>query len=89
MQKAVALAYDMQVDIAPKVLASGKGAIAERIIQKAKEFDVPLFANEELVNMLLQVEINEHIPTELYEAVVQVFVWLNTLEQDSQMSKSL
>ncbi len=86
MQKAAALAYDSQKDSAPKVLASGKGEIAKRIIQKAEEFDIPLFANEELVNMLLQVEIDEEIPRELYEAVVGVFVWLNNIERKSQLS---
>lgn len=87
MQKAAALAYNPESNDAPKVLASGRGTIAEKIIAKAKEFDVPLFANEELVNLLLQVEIDSEIPTELYEAVVGVFVWLNRIEQRAQLSK--
>lgn len=86
MQKAAALAYNPDQNNAPKVLASGKGAIAEKIIAKAKEFDVPLFANEELVNLLLQVELDSEIPTELYEAIVGVFVWLNRVEKYAQLS---
>lgn len=86
--KAAALTYDDKADIAPKVLASGKGEIAKKIIQKAREFDIPLFANEELVNMLLKVEIDECIPVELYSAVVEAFVWLHNVEQKSQMSQN-
>ncbi len=86
MQKAAALSYDYDKDKAPKVVASGKGAIANQIIQKAKEFDIPLFVNAELVNMLVNIEIDDTIPIELYEAVVKVFVWLNTIEKKSEMS---
>ena len=84
--KAVALAYDESIDIAPKVLASGSGEIAKKIIQKAKEFEIPLFANAELVNMLLKVEIDECIPVELYSAVVEAFIWLHNIQKESQMS---
>lgn len=86
--KAVALAYNEKQDIAPKVLASGKGEVAKKIIQKAKEFEIPLFANEELVNMLLEVEVDENIPVELYSAVVEAFVWLHNIEQKAQISQN-
>lgn len=86
--KAAALSYNEEQDIAPKVLASGKGEVAKKIIQKAKEFEIPLFANEELVNMLLEVEIDENIPVELYSAVVEAFVWLHNIEQKSQISQN-
>ncbi|SFV74568.1 Uncharacterized homolog of the cytoplasmic domain of flagellar protein FhlB [hydrothermal vent metagenome] len=79
-QKAVALAYDKQN--APKVLASGSGNIAQKIIQKAKEFDVPLFANEALVNSLIDVKIDEEIPPKLYQSVVEVFIWLMKNEKN-------
>jgi len=75
--KAVALQYDQNKQNAPKVLAKGKGLIAKKIIQKAKEFDVPLFANEAIVDSLLDLEIDKEIPQELYRSVVEVFVWLN------------
>ena len=85
--KAVALKYKAYEDLAPKVVAKGKGELAKKIIQKAKEFDVPLFQNEELVNMLLNVDINEEIPKEMYEAVVEVFIWLYKLEEKAELSK--
>lgn len=87
MKKAVALAYQTYQDNAPKVTASGQGAIAERIINKAKEFDVPIFSNEALVNSLITLKLDEEIPTELYSAVVEVFIWLQECQKKAQLSK--
>lgn len=84
--KAAALKYEMYSNQAPKVLASGEGEIAKKIIEKAKEFDVAIFKNEELVNSLLKLEIGDEIPRELYLAVVEVFVWLAKMEKKAQMS---
>jgi flagellar biosynthesis protein len=85
--KAVALKYKAYEENAPKVIAKGNGEIAKKIIEKAKEFDVPLFQNEELANMLLNVEVGEEIPPKMYEAVVEVFIWLYKLEERAQLSK--
>jgi flagellar biosynthesis protein len=85
--KAVALKYKAYEQNAPKVIAKGKGEIAQKIIQKAKEFDVPLFQNEELADMLLNIEVGEEIPPKMYEAVVEVFIWLYKLEERAQLSK--
>lgn len=74
--KAAALKYDPSTNSAPKILAKGKGKVAEAIIAKAKEYDIPLFANEALVESLVGLEIDSEIPQELYQAVVEVFVWL-------------
>jgi len=84
MKQAVALGYEQKQNTAPKVLASGKGTIAEKIINKAKEFDVPIFVNKELVASLVELEIDKEIPQELYSAVVDVFVWLNSIEKRLQ-----
>ena len=87
--KAVALKYKAYEDNAPKVIAKGKGEIAKAIIKKAKEFDVPLFQNEALTDMLLNVEVGDDIPPKLYKAVVEVFVWLHKLEKRAQISKEV
>jgi len=84
--KAVALKYKAYEDNAPKVVAKGKGTLAEKIIEKAKEFDVPIFQNEDLANMLLNVEVGEEIPPKMYEAVVEVFIWLYNLEEKVKLS---
>ena len=85
--KAVALKYKAYEDLAPKVIAKGKGEIARKIIEKAKKFDIPLFQNETLAYMLLKVDVNEEIPPKMYNAVVEVFIWLYKLEEKAQMSK--
>jgi len=85
--KAVALKYKAYEDNAPKVIAKGKGEVAQKIIEKAKEFDVPLFQNEVLADMLLRVDVGEDIPPKMYESVVEVFVWLYKLEEKAQLSK--
>ena len=87
--KAVALKYKAYEDLAPKVIAKGKGEIAKKIIEKAKKFDIPLFQNEELTDMLLNIEINEEIPSQLYESVVEVFIWLYNLEKKAELSKNI
>ena len=73
--KAVALKYE-ETNNAPKVLASGKNEIAKKIIQKAHEFEIPIFANEALVDSLVDLDIDKEIPPELYQSVVEVFIWL-------------
>lgn len=86
-KKAAALAYEEYKDHAPKVVASGQGIIAEAIINKAKEFNIPLFCNAELVDSLVKMEINSNVPPELYQAVVDVFIWLQRTENKSHISK--
>lgn len=84
--KAVALKYEQQKKEAPKVIAKGKGEIALKIIEKAKEFEIALFQNAALVDSLIDLEIDEQIPPRLYNAVVEVFVWLHKSEQKAQLS---
>jgi len=83
--KAAALQYDKTN--APKVIASGSGVIAQSIIEKAKEFDVPLFTNEALVNSLVDLEVDKEIPQELYQGVVEVFLWVMKNEKKVKEGK--
>ncbi|PAF45459.1 EscU/YscU/HrcU family type III secretion system export apparatus switch protein [Helicobacter sp. 11S02629-2] len=86
-KKAAALAYDKDKDSSPRLVASGVGQIAQAIIQKAEEFDVPLFKNEVLVDSLVHMDLNANVPPELYQAVVEVFVWLQNTEKNTQISR--
>ncbi len=81
LREAVALAYG-QTDAAPRVVARGKGIIAEQIIAKAKEHGVYVHESVELVALLTQVDIDEHIPAQLYMAVAELLAWLYHLEQE-------
>jgi len=85
-KKAVALKYEAGESSAPKVIAKGKGAIAEKILQKAQEFEVPIFQNEALADSLLSLDVDEQIPPNLYKAIAEVFVWLMKSEQKAQLS---
>lgn len=80
-KKATALSYDQKVDVSPKVTATGRGLIAEEIIERAKEHDVPIVEDESLVELLSTLEINETIPPELYEAVAEVFAFVYNVDK--------
>jgi flagellar biosynthesis protein len=71
-QVAVALQYDRESDIAPRVVASGRGLIAEQIIAVAEENDIVIETNPILAEALSHVDLDEAIPLELYEAVAAV-----------------
>lgn len=78
-QQAIALAYETG-DFAPRVVAKGKGIIAEQIIAKAKEHDVFVHESRELLALLMQVDLDDHIPPALYQAIAEVLAWLYRLE---------
>jgi len=84
MKKAVALGYEKGQQDAPKVLASGSGSIAENIIKRAQEYDIPLFKNPELANSLINLNVNTEVPKELYQAVADVFLWLMKNENEKR-----
>ncbi len=84
--KAAALKYTAQRDGAPRVVASGRGKIALKIIEKAKAYDVPLFRNETLADALLRQEVGSEIDPQLFQAVAEVFVWLMRTEEEIQLS---
>ncbi len=75
-KKAVALKYERGKDNAPKVIAKGKGKIAEKIIQIAKENNIHIEENTELVEVLSKLELYEEIPEELYRAVAEILVFI-------------
>ncbi|WP_363320367.1 EscU/YscU/HrcU family type III secretion system export apparatus switch protein [Ferrovum sp.] len=77
---AVALAYLDQDGSAPKVVAKGRGLLAQAIIEKAREHGVFVHESAELVGLLMQVELDRHIPPQLYLAVAELLAWLYRLE---------
>ena len=75
-KKAVALGYNRSKDNAPRVLASGAGEIANRIIDLAKEHDIPIKEDPDLIEILSKVEVDQEIPPNLYKAVAEIFSFL-------------
>ena len=80
IKKAAALKYDMD-DKSPRVVAKGKGKVAEKILEKAQEADVPIHNDPELAHMLNLLELGEQIPQELYDVVAQILIFVSEMDQ--------
>lgn len=83
-KQAAALRYDQASRTPPKVSALGKGLVAENIIEKAKEHQIPIVEDPSLVELLSTLEINEAIPEELYQAVAEVFAFIYYLDEKNK-----
>ena len=81
---AAALRYKMQEDNAPKMVAKGAGRIAERIIALAKEHDIPVREDPELIQALMKLELNQYIPHELYQVVAEVLAFVYRMNNTYQ-----
>lgn len=77
---AVALAY-APGDAAPRVVAKGRGLIAEAIVARARENEVYVHQSAEMVALLMQVDLDDRIPPQLYLAVAELLAWLYRVEQ--------
>lgn len=80
-KEAIALSYKPSDTSVPKVLAKGKGKIAENILEQASLHDVPIHEDPNLVQLLGQLDLNESIPEELYQAVAEVFAFIYHLDR--------
>lgn len=76
---AVALSYETG-DTAPKILATGKGYVAEKMIEVAKQENVPLHKDTKLAQTLSKLEIGDYIPKELYGVVAEILVFVDRVE---------
>lgn len=77
---AIALSYEPGED-APKVVATGQGIIAEKIIDKATDYNVPIHEDEKLAKTLSQLELGEMIPPELYGVVAEILVFVDKMDK--------
>ncbi|MGN1147825.1 MAG: EscU/YscU/HrcU family type III secretion system export apparatus switch protein [Lachnospiraceae bacterium] len=80
IKQAIALEYNPEEE-APKVIATGKGALAERILEKAKEANVPVHEDAKLADTLSRLEIGDMIPPELYEVVAEILVFVDAMDK--------
>lgn len=76
---AVAITYDAN-DASPRVVAKGYGTLAETIIRTARENGLYVHESPELVGLLMQVDLDAHIPPQLYVAIAELLAWLYALE---------
>jgi len=80
IQEAAAIKYS-KGEHAPKVVAAGKGVIAEAIIRTARENKVPLYNDPELAHMLNMLSVGDEIPPELYEVVAQILIFVSDIDK--------
>lgn len=80
IKQAIALEYNPDEE-APKVIATGRGVVAERILERAKEADVPIHRDDRLADTLSRLEIGEMIPPELYDVVAEILVFVDAMDK--------
>lgn len=80
---AAALAY-REGDRAPRVVAKGRGILADNIIERAKASGVYVHESRELLALLMQIDLDSHIPPQLYIAVAELLAWLHHLEETNK-----
>ena len=74
-KKAVAISYDERKNAAPVIVASGMGYLAEKMVELAQECGVPIYEDNSLATVLTQLELGAEIPNELYQAIVDIYVY--------------
>lgn len=84
IQKALALKYDIDKDNAPKLTAKGKGETATNIIKIAKENNIPIQKDEDLIELLSQIDIDKEIPSTMYKAVAEIFSFIYDLSNNKK-----
>ena len=80
LKQAIALEYNPEED-APRVIASGRGVLAERIIEKAQESNVPVHRDDKLADTLSRLDIGDMIPPELYEVVAEILIFVDSMDK--------
>ena len=87
-RKAVALQYGAD-DAAPVVVASGMGYLAERIVDVAQENGVPVYEDDSLATILTQLNLGQEIPPELYQAIVEIYVYFLNFKPNARAAEPL
>lgn len=86
-KEAIALSYNQAKQDAPRIIAKGKGLIAEEILERATEKNIPIHEDGSLVELLGKLNINEQIPEDLYQAVAEVFAFIYKTDQAASRKK--
>jgi len=82
--EAVAVRYDPQKESAPRIVAKGRGQIAEKIIELAKASGVPVHSDPDMTRLLAAVELFDEVPPVLYAAVAEILVWVYRANQTAR-----
>jgi len=85
-QQAVALRYEPNKDRAPKLVAKGKGYLAEKILELARQHHIPVREDKNLLQILSRLDLNQEIPPEVYRAVAEILAFIYRLS-NRQLTK--
>lgn len=80
---AAALKYESMRDKAPRVIARGRGYQAKRLLAKARENDIPVIENKDLIKILMQINETDPVPEIVYQAVAEIYLFIRRLEEIS------
>jgi flagellar biosynthesis protein len=83
-KRAVALRYNAEKDTAPRVAAKGSGKVAEKILQIAEEYNIPIKDDPQLVEVLSTLDLYQEIPPELYRAVAEILAFVYRMTKKAQ-----
>ncbi len=75
-KSAVAVQYNKETDRAPRVVAKGKGAIAEKILEMARKNGIPMHEDPDLIEILSKLDLGQEIPPEMYKLIAEVLVFV-------------
>jgi len=78
-RQAVALRYESKEDRAPKLAAKGRGYVAERILELARQYNIPVRQDKNLLQILSRLDLNQEIPSEVYKAVAEILAFVYRL----------
>jgi len=87
IKKAVALKYERGKDGAPKVTAKGRGIVAEKIVEIAREAGIPILEDKNLVEFLISLDLGEEIPPELYKVVAEILAYVYKISRRESPSR--
>ena len=74
-KKAAALKYDSEKNGAPMIVAAGMGYMAEKITETAMKAGVPIYEDDSIASLLTQMKLGEEIPEELFQAIVEIYIY--------------
>lgn len=87
---AIAMRYDLEKDRSPRIVARGKGAIADKILEIARQNGIPVHEDPELIEALAKLDVQQEIPSELYQVMAEVltFIYKSNKKKAAQVRQS-
>ncbi|MFW5995678.1 MAG: EscU/YscU/HrcU family type III secretion system export apparatus switch protein [Halanaerobiaceae bacterium] len=82
LKRAAALKYNKKKDSAPRLIAKGTGDIADRIIKTAEKNDIPIREDEDIIRVLMQMDIDDEIPEDLYRVIAEILSFIYLLDEN-------